>query len=103
MDEETDTDVEESTDPPAGGVAGFVAKLTVMPAGAPGVLRVTGEEKVPIEVTLVVVVEDPPWTIVSVAGVTETPKSGVGPAGFTINMIDTEWETAPPEPVIIRG
>jgi hypothetical protein len=31
-----------------------------MPAGVPGALRVTGDEKLPIEVTLVVVVEDPP-------------------------------------------
>jgi hypothetical protein len=52
--------VEESTEPPAGGVTGFVPKFTVMPAGAPGVLRVTGDEKLPMDVTLVVVVEDPP-------------------------------------------
>ena len=95
--------MEESTEPPAGGVTGFVPKLTVMPAGAPGALRVTDDEKLPMEVTLVVVVEDPPWVIVSVPGEIETLKSGVGPAGFTINVMATGWVTDPPEAVIVRG
>ena len=95
--------MEESTEPPAGGVTGFVPKFTVMPAGAPGALRATGDEKLPMEVTLVVVVEDPPWVIGSVPGETETLKSGVGPAGLTINVMVTECVTAPPEAVIVRG
>ena len=95
--------MEESTEPPAGGVTGFVPKLTVMPAGVPGALKVTGDEKLPMEVTLVVVVEDPPWVIGSVPGETETLKSGVGPAGFTINVMAAGWLTAPPEAVIVRG
>ena len=74
-----------------------------MPAGAPGALRVTGDEKLPMEVTLVVVAEDPPWVIGSVPGETEMLKSGVGPAGLTINVMATGWVTAPPEAVIIRG
>ena len=52
--------VDESVVPPAGGVTGFVANVTVMPEGMLGVLRLTGDENVPIENIVVVVVEDPP-------------------------------------------
>ena len=54
------TDVKEVAEPPAGGVTGFVPKLTVRPAGAPDALNVTAEEKPASEVTFVVVVVDAP-------------------------------------------
>jgi hypothetical protein len=31
------------------------------------------------------------------------PKSGVGPTGFTFNVMATGWLTAPPEALIVRG
>jgi hypothetical protein len=81
----------------------LVPKLRVMPAGDPGALRLTGDEKLPVDVTLVVVEEEPPWVIVSVGGETETLKSGDGPAELTINVMATECVTAPPIAVIVRG
>jgi len=56
---------------PAGGVTGFVLKTPVTPGGSVGTARVTGELKLPIDCTVIVVVPTPPGLIVSVPGLAD--------------------------------
>ena len=44
--------------PPGSGVTGFVPKTTFKPAGAPELVRLTGEEKIPVDCTVIVEVPD---------------------------------------------
>ena len=61
----------EVTLPPAGGVTGLVLKTPVTPDGSVGTARVTGELKLPIDCTVIVVVPTPPGLIVSVPGLAD--------------------------------
>jgi len=53
---------------PAGGVTGLVLKTPLTPDGSVGTARVTGELKLPIDCTVIVVVPTPPGLIVRVPG-----------------------------------
>jgi hypothetical protein len=53
---------------PAGGVTGLVLKTPVTPDGSVGTARVTGELKLPIDCTVIVVVPTPPGLMVRVPG-----------------------------------
>ena len=56
-------------------MTGVVPNLMLRPTGTPTLLRVTGEEKVPIEVIVVVLVAVPPCTILMLSGETAILKS----------------------------
>jgi len=56
---------------PAGGVTGLVLKTPLTPDGSVGTARVTGELKLPIDCTVIVVVPTPPGLIVSVPGLAD--------------------------------
>ena len=52
------TDIVELAEAPEGGVTGVVPKPMLRPTGTPTPRRVTGEEKVPIELTVAVLAAD---------------------------------------------
>jgi hypothetical protein len=56
---------------PAGGVTGLVLKTPLTPDGSVGTARVTGELKLPIDCTVIVVVPTPPGLIVRVPGLAD--------------------------------
>jgi hypothetical protein len=74
----------EPTDPPAGGVAGFGAKLALASAGSPLASSVVAELK-PFTLSIVAVyVVEPPGTTVRKAGAAESVKSGVATTSSTV-------------------
>jgi len=91
----------ELVDFPAAGVTGFAEKLTPTPAGIPLTINATGEEKVPIEVTVTVTDADPLCATETVAGDTVTMKSEVGPDGVTVNVRAAECDTVPLVPATV--
>jgi hypothetical protein len=68
--------------PPAGGVTGFVPKISVNPLGPPDWLKVTAEENSPRDWTVTVAAPDPPGLRDIEDGATEILKSAT-PAVIT--------------------
>lgn len=67
----------EDAEPPLGGVIGLALKVVVTPLGKLDVLKVTGELKALIEVTVIVAFSNPP-TLTVIGEVAFSEKSGGG-------------------------
>lgn len=91
-------DANELANPPAGGVTGFVPKLSVKPKGTPAAVRPTGNEKLPTEVIVTVAVPIVLGPSTTLAGETMMLKS---PDEITFNVNVVECVTVPFDPVMV--
>lgn len=96
-------DIAEFTEPPADGSTGFVPNVRITPEGTPDDVRLTEEEKAPIEVIVAVVVVDTLSGSVMEDGEIVIVKSGDGPDDVTVRARTVECVKVPFDPETMRG